>query len=105
MGVGAPKGSRNNPGGRPKLKPWTEALRLIANEPTDDCKSTKKLRRLAEVTYQMALAGDIQAIREFGNRLEGTPMQGIEISGPDGDDIRIIKRLIVDTKDAPPSDD
>lgn len=90
-----PKGVSGNPGGRPKQKPWTEALKLVAN---DSVEGKKHLRRLAEKTFALALEGDIQAIKEIGNRLEGTPMQAVQISGDEDAPLQVIKRVVVDPK-------
>lgn len=66
---GAPKGN-NNPG---KNKPWTDALKraLLRNEGKD-------LEAIAQKVIEMAKDGDIQAIREVGDRVEGKAVQSVE---------------------------
>ena len=66
---GAPKGN-NNPG---KNKPWTDALKraLLRNEGKD-------LEAIAQKVIEMAKDGDIQAIREVGDRVEGKAVQSLE---------------------------
>jgi hypothetical protein len=93
--MGMPKGRTGNPGGRPKLKPWTEALALVANE---EEYGQKLLRKLARKTFDLAFEGDVAAIKEIGNRLEGTPMQAVQISGDEDAPLQIIKRVVVDPK-------
>ena len=65
-------GPSPNPGGRPfgGDKPWTEMLRVVGYR--DD---KKLLMQIAEVTFAAAAAGDIAAIQEIGNRLDGKPVQ------------------------------
>ena len=67
------KGKSGNPGGRVKDKPWVEAIRIAAS--AEDAEGKRKLRRIAEKTVAMALEGDIQAIKEIGDRLDGKPAQ------------------------------
>lgn len=55
-----------------KDKPWANALRLAVMAEDG---GIKKLRRLAERCVAEALAGDMQAIKEIGDRLDGKPVQ------------------------------
>lgn len=71
-----PKGRSGNPSGRPKEQAWRDALRIAVKEAMQD--GTSKLRRLAEKTVELALEGDIQAIKEIGDRLDGKPVQAVE---------------------------
>lgn len=48
-----------------------------------------KLRAIAEKLIEKAAEGDMQAIKELGDRLDGKPSQSTEISGPDGGAIPI----------------
>lgn len=69
--MGAPKGNRN----AAHDKPWTRALeRHFAQNPD-------KLAKLATVTADLALAGDAAARQEIANRLDGKPVQPVEMSG------------------------
>jgi hypothetical protein len=69
--MGAPKGNRN----AAHDKPWTRALeRHFAQNPD-------KLARLAAVTADLALEGDASARQEIANRLDGKPVQPVEMSG------------------------
>lgn len=67
------KGKSGNPGGRVKDKPWTDALRLAVNADTPE--GIRKLRAIAEKCAASALGGDMQAIKEIGDRLDGKPVQ------------------------------
>ena len=79
--MGAPFGNQNAKNSS-KNKPWSDALRLALLE--DDA---KWLRIIARKVRQMAADGEIQAIREIGDRLDGKPHQSI--SGPDGGPIEV----------------
>ena len=91
------KGQSGNPGGRVKDKPWIDALRIESK--ALDKKGRPKLRVLAEKVFEMALAGDMAAIREIGDRLDGKPVQAI--AGEPGrplETIQRIERVIVEPK-------
>lgn len=79
------KGKSGNPGGRPKDKPWADALRLALM--ADD---KKRLRAIAEKCTAAAEGGDMQAIKEIGDRLDGKPTQGLEHTGEDGEPIKVV---------------
>jgi hypothetical protein len=65
--LGAPKGNQNAV--KPKI--WSDALRkeLIQGD---------HLSKLAQALILKALEGDISALRELGDRIEGKPTQSIE---------------------------
>lgn len=76
------KGQSGNPGGRPKEKPWADALRAALSEL--DADGIKKLRKVAEAMVNKALEGDVPAIKEIGDRLDGKAVQALanEDGGP-----------------------
>lgn len=79
-------------------KNWTEALRLAVNrEETDEGKKRRRLSLIADKLCKLAMDGDIAAIREIGDRLDGKPAQAIQ-GDPDAplSMIHTIKRTIVD---------
>jgi len=69
-------GQSGNPGGRPKDKPFRDALRMeLAALGEDD---PKALRGLARQLLTIAAAeGGLYAIREVADRLDGKPAQAI----------------------------
>ena len=56
-----------------KDKPWTEALRLVVFR--DDEEGKRRLLKIAEKCAMAAEGGDMQAIKEIGDRLDGKPAQ------------------------------
>lgn len=71
------KGQSGNPGGRPKERPWRDALREEIEKAASEETNASKLQEMAKKVVAMALEGDIHAIREIGDRLEGKPSQEI----------------------------
>ena len=75
-------------------KPWQAAVKraLLADD-------GKKLRRIADALCDKAIAGDVQAIKEIGDRLDGRPAQAI--TGADGGSLipSLVRVLIVDGTD------
>ena len=69
--MGAPVGNTN----ATKNKPWAEALARV-NIQSDGA----KMRALAEKVWDMALAGDAQAIEEIGERHDGKASQTMDVT-------------------------
>lgn len=81
-------GQSGNPGGRPKSKPFKDALLIeaLAAERGDPCQAKKgSLRWNAR---QLLEKGEVPAIKEIADRLDGKVTQGI--SGPDGGPIQTV---------------
>ena len=84
--------------GRPKgsvVKPWQDAIRLAVNEKGKD--GQKKLRKLATALVSAGMDGDVTALREIGDRLDGKSPQALV--GDENNPVRVlaeIKRTIVD---------
>ena len=75
------KGQSGNPKGRPPDKLFRDMLVLALN----DAKAKKpKLRRIAEKLVNKAVGGDMAAIKEVADRLDGKPSQIIMGSGEGG---------------------
>src|SRR5215831_10766071 len=67
------------PRGQQRDKPYREALRMELAAAGEDL---KKLREIAKVHIARCEAGDMQAIKELADRLDGKPAQMLEHSGP-----------------------
>ena len=86
-------GQSGNPGGRPKTKQFRDALLMEAKlaEEGEECFAKKgslrwNARRLLE-------HGDVQAIREIADRLDGKVPQGL-IGGEEDDNPIVIRATI-----------
>lgn len=68
-------GQSGNPSGRPKVKPLRDAInRLLAANP-------EQADRIAAALLGKAELGDVAAIREYADRMDGKVPQGIENEG------------------------
>lgn len=63
-----PKGVLND-------KPWADALRLAVNRNTPEGK--RRINELAEMTVKKALGGDMMAMREIADRIDGKAVQPV----------------------------
>lgn len=82
------KGKSGNPGGRPKDKPFLEALRMELAAAGPDHKA---LREIAARVVKRAQAGDMLAIGMIADRLDGKPAQAIE--NGDGGAFEVLTRI------------
>ena len=67
-------GKSGNPSGRQKERLCFDALMQVIN----DTKTPRPLRKLMEKLYDLASDGDLNAIKERYNRIDGLPVQVIE---------------------------
>lgn len=77
-GIGAPVGNRY----AAKKRVWTEAIQR-ALEKRSLAAQKEALEEIAEKLIEKCEEGDIVALKELGDRLEGKATQ--PVSGPDGD--------------------
>lgn len=89
-------GQSGNPGGRPKKKLFREALTKVLETAGED---PDKLTAIAQALYDKAKTGDVSAIKEVRDTLDGKPAQAI-VGGDEEDNpinvIARIERVIVD---------
>jgi len=81
------KGISGNPGGKAKHKIYTDALRVEVNRIDPKNPNRRKINALAEKLVSCALAGEGWAFKEIGDRLEGKPMQPVDVSTDEKTDI------------------
>jgi hypothetical protein len=84
-------GQSGNPGGRPKrAKLWQDAIiRAIKRREQDD---PQALEKLADKLLIQVAAGDVAAMREFGDRVDGKVAQAI-VGDDDEPAIRTVTRI------------
>ena len=109
--MGRPKGAEN------KNKSWRDAVRAAVNElrkDEDSSKKIKSLRLLARKLVDRALEGDVAAIREVGDRLDGKATQQVivdknltvtHIEHTIIDMPKVIEGEVIEVLDAPEPDD
>lgn len=71
------KGQSGNPGGRPKKKLWRDAIQASLSTNTEGEYNLEHIRAVSDALIIAAKAGDIQAIKEIGDRIDGKVPQGI----------------------------
>ncbi len=82
------KGQSGNPGGRPK-KDWTWAKLLAQAGEEIEPKSGKKFKEVvSQKLWAACVGGNIMAIKELFNRMDGMPLQKL---GGDSDHPLIVK--------------
>jgi hypothetical protein len=77
-----------------------EALRLELADMSEGV-DLKKLREIARVHIEKAAAGDMQAIKELADRLDGKPAQILDLNNPDSNPIRKIVHEFVHVTQTP----
>ncbi len=76
-------GNNANPNGRPpKELAISDTIRAMMNE------KPEIKRALSTKLIEMALKGDLAAIREVMDRIEGKPVQRTEVGGVDGESLQ-----------------
>lgn len=79
LGNRFPKGQSGNEKGRPKLTRLTESLREQIAAINPDAPEQTIAEQIAQTLIRLAIAGDVQAIREIADRTEGKPKQAIDL--------------------------
>ncbi len=64
-------------------KLWRDALMRAVKRRAGGKGNPQKLERIADACVEEALKGDIPAIKEIGDRLDGKPTQGVELAADD----------------------
>ena len=77
--VGAPIGNTNS---SKEKRIWGNIIRKLAIQ-----EDYRRLHAMAEKLYEKAAEGDLGAIKEVGDRLDGKSVATQELTGPDGSDL------------------
>jgi hypothetical protein len=89
-----------NPRGQQRDKIYREALRLELADMSEGV-DLKKLRQIARAHIEKAASGDMQAIKELADRLDGKPAQILDLNNPDSNPIRKIVHEFVHVTQTP----
>lgn len=94
VGKPFPPGVSGNPSGRPKKKDWTDAIRKAVQEvQEDDPLKRQRLHLLAEALVLKAQAGDVNALKEIGDRIEGKVPQAV-VGDDEADPIKVVTKIV-----------
>ena len=94
--------NRTNHPGRKSDKEWRNAIRIAVHElhaadGEGKAKKTKALTLMARKLVSKAIKGDVMAMKEAGDRLDGRPRQEVELDMTRT--ISVIERRIIDPAD------
>lgn len=81
--AGAPEGNKNS---SKNNRLWAETIKRAVTQADG-----QKLRAIADALIEKAAEGDIQAIKELGDRLDGKPMQSIDASVEGNVTVQIVR--------------
>lgn len=95
--MGAPVGNRN----AAKAKVWHAAIvRALASRDASRVDGKKEIDALAETLLNLVAAGDLAALKEFGDRLDGKPAQSLTVGGDEANPLRTINEVLLRAVDA-----
>lgn len=78
----------------PKEKSFANMLNIAIKEAIEGTDKTK-LRAVADALVDKAMSGDVQAIKEVADRIDGKVPQGV-IGGDDGDSpINVVTKILL----------
>lgn len=81
--------------GRKGEKFWADAVKRAVNRRLEDEEGQpKKLERLADKLVETALNGDVSALKEIGDRLDGKPTQATENKHSIEGSLEVVKRIV-----------
>ena len=83
------KGKSGNPGGRPKGRPFRDALMMEIKAAGDDHKA---LRKIAAALLAKAANGDVPAINSLADRTDGKVAQAL-IGDSEEDGVKLIHTI------------
>lgn len=78
-------------------KVWAAAVRRAVNRRLENEEGKpKKLERLADKVVELAMNGDMAAVKEIGERLDGKAAQSVEHTGEGGGPVETVTRIILE---------
>jgi len=82
-----PKGVSGNPGGRPRKRLISDELERLLQGEAENTSGKTCAALLAEALLKKAFRGDLRAIAEVANRVEGKPLQAVDLDVKVDEDI------------------
>lgn len=81
--------------GRKGEKFWADAVkRAVHRRLNDDDENPQKLELIADALVEAAMDGDIQAVKEIGDRLDGKATQQTENNHKISGKLELVKRVV-----------
>ena len=91
MESGAQPGNKNAKKGAQWRQAIRKALAHYADAQGDKISAKRGLELVAHKFVEAAAAGEPWAMKELGDRMDGKPTQGVEVSGKDGGPIESVE--------------
>lgn len=77
-----------------KAKIWSDAIRKAVMRTVEgDPENKKKIDALAERIVSAGLDGDMAALKEIGDRLEGKAAQSVTLLGDEDNPVQVVTRI------------
>jgi hypothetical protein len=94
--AGAPLGNKN--AAKPRI--WHQAImRALETREKSRIDGKKEIDALADRLLDLVAAGDLAALKEFGDRLDGKPAQSVTVGGDPENPFQSVNRIeLVDLK-------
>jgi hypothetical protein len=87
-----------NPGGRPRKRLISDEIERLLLEDAPNASGKTYATALAEVLLKQALKGDLRAIAEVANRVEGKPIQAVDLDINPNEDIESLTDEELETR-------
>lgn len=81
--MGAPLGNQNA-----RKRHWSDAIQRAVEE-EDPLLKRRRIDALADRLIEKAMEGDVAAMREIGDRLDGKPAQSVQLGGDSENPLRL----------------
>lgn len=92
------KGQSGNPTGvQGKAKPWRDAI-MRAVSRRESGADPQALEKIADKLVASALNGDMQAMKEIGDRMDGRPAQAV-VGDSEADPVKILQEIALKVVD------
>jgi hypothetical protein len=88
--MAAPVGNRN----AAKAKVWSAAIHRALDRRVSE--RGVGIDDLADKLIDLCLDGDLSALKEFGDRIEGKPAQAVTVAGDPDNPVEMVHRRIID---------